>query len=304
MSVLHSYNLGMDSTQNCSILIPYFNKPASIGQVLDSIITCKHELEPWTLCEIIILIDGCPPPEMNPLPIVRFILLDNNSGLSKARNRLIQEAKGDFIIFLDADAVLMPKSLKALVLQWDGKSLIAGQEQSSPEISLADKFRKYFWVQTQGPEPIPTAPYFFGIIFAAPRDMLLEIGPFNINMPNFGEDIDYSLRLLKAGHNIQYEPKLCVFHDRQDSIYSLWVMVFQHSKNQILAHIQHECSIMNILWQSFKWVFIAPGSALKSHRSFALFVVAAVFCVWSFTVKLIYSLVGVDRRHRGVEYAQ
>ena len=290
------YNKAMNLIKNCSVLIPYYCKPESISNVLTAIVDFKEELNPWKLCEILVLLDGSPLPEQELPPITRCITLEKNQGLSNARNVLLKECKGDFIIFLDADAVLMKGSFASIVQHWDGKSLIAGAEYRSPETGLVNKFRRYFWIQTQGYQRTPEAPYFFGIAFAASREILRKVGEFDRKMGNYGEDIEYSLRLKNMGHNIQYEPDFKVFHLRQDSLLSLTKLIYNHSKSQILAHQMHQCSIIEIVWNSFIWVFVASGSALKTHKSVPLFCLATVLCFWAFSVKFSVGLVGSVRR--------
>lgn len=294
----------MGPNQSCSVLIPYYNKEESIGPVLEAVIEQQHELTPWTLVEILILIDGCLFPDI-PLPdIVRCIRNSSNHGLVRARNQLIQESRGDFLIFLDADAIIQRGSFITAVQQWDGQSLLAGREESSLELSIFDRFRKHFWLQTQGDKTIYKANYFFGLIFAAPKTIFDELGLFEEKMHNYGEDIEYSLRLKKAGYNIQYEPQFRVFHHRSDSLNSLGIMIFNHSKYQILAHIYHQCSIISMLMQSLKWIFIATGSALRSHGAPRLAILTFALCGWSFVVKLIYSIGVISRRNQGVDCAQ
>lgn len=294
----------MGTNQSCSVLIPYYDKEESISFVLDAVIQQMHELTPWVLVEILVLVDGCTFPGI-PLPnIVKCIKNTHNQGLVKARNLLIREAKGNFLIFLDADAVIQKDSFAAVVQQWDGKSLLAGREESSLELSIIDRFRRHFWLQTQGNQAIYDATYFFGLIFAAPKTIFDQLGLFDEKMHNYGEDIEYSLRLKKAGYTIQYEPHFKVLHHRNDSLNSILHMIYNHSKNQILAHIYHECSIMYILVQSLKWIFVATGSALKTHRSPALAILTFVLCTWSFAVKLIYSLGIKGHTKQGVDRAQ
>ena len=287
----------MNSIKNCSVLIPYYRKPESINHVLTAVVNFQKELNPWRLCEILILLDGSPLPKLKLPTMTRCITLENNKGLANARNILIKESKGEFIIFLDADAILQPGSLASLVRYWDGKSLIAGTEYRSPETNLVNKFRRFFWVQTQGYERLTQAPYFFGLAFAAPQEIFSKVGEFNLKMDNYGEDLEYSLRLKKMGSNIQYEPKFKVFHHREDSLISLIKLIYNHSKSQILAHQMHQCSIIEVVWRSFTWIFIASGSALKTHKSVPLFCLASVFCTWSFTVKLFSGLLGSVRRN-------
>lgn len=85
-----------------SVVIPLYNKEQSIVSTLQSIL--KQTYQDF---EIIIVDDGstdCSVEEVEKVTDSRIHLIrQNNTGVSAARNRGIEEAKGEFIAFLDAD---------------------------------------------------------------------------------------------------------------------------------------------------------------------------------------------------------
>ena len=86
-----------------------------------AIVDFKEELNPWKLCEILVLLDGSLPEQELP-PITRCITLEKNPRSCKRSKCFVRECKGDFIIFLDADAVLIKDSFASIVQHWDGKA--------------------------------------------------------------------------------------------------------------------------------------------------------------------------------------
>lgn len=92
-----------------SVVIPLYNKEKSITTTLESVLA-----QSYTDYEIIVVDDGSTDNSLN---VVRSfvhsfthssvikIVHKENGGVCSARNRGIQEAKGDFIAFLDADDV-------------------------------------------------------------------------------------------------------------------------------------------------------------------------------------------------------
>ena len=94
-----------------TVVIPLYNKEKYIKRTLDSILN-----QTFTDYEIIIVDDGskdqsCKIVESIIDPRIRLIRQDNG-GPSKARNRGIKEAKGQFIAFLDADDEWLPEKLE------------------------------------------------------------------------------------------------------------------------------------------------------------------------------------------------
>jgi glycosyltransferase involved in cell wall biosynthesis len=87
-----------------SVIIPVFNHAAALK-------ACLRSLEEQTLqdFEIIIVDDGSDTPVMN--AAIRF---EKNRGAPAARNAGFAEAKGEYVIFLDADAELVPIALEKL----------------------------------------------------------------------------------------------------------------------------------------------------------------------------------------------
>lgn len=95
-----------------TIVIPLYNKEASIGSTLNSVISQIN-----SDVELLIINDGSTDMSMTVvenittgLPNVR-VLSQENCGVSAARNLGIKEAKSNYIAFLDADDVLKPGTI-------------------------------------------------------------------------------------------------------------------------------------------------------------------------------------------------
>jgi len=104
----------MDKAKNptVSVIIPTYNRAYLVGRAIKSILN-----QTYLDFEIIIIDDGS---EDNTDEVVnnfsdnriRYIKLEKNTGAAAARNRGINEAKGDFIAFQDSDNEWLPEKLK------------------------------------------------------------------------------------------------------------------------------------------------------------------------------------------------
>lgn len=98
-----------------SIIIPAYNAELYLPESLRSVI--NQDYDNW---EIIAIDDGSTDKTLEILkqeqkrdPRIRYVSIEN-SGVSHARNIGLSLAKGDYILFLDADDLIISHSLKAL----------------------------------------------------------------------------------------------------------------------------------------------------------------------------------------------
>lgn len=94
-----------------SVVIPLYNKAQSIATTLQTVLNQTYQD-----FEIVIVDDGSTDHSVEKVEKVidpRIHLIhQNNAGVSAARNRGIEEAKGEYIAFLDADDEWRPDYLK------------------------------------------------------------------------------------------------------------------------------------------------------------------------------------------------
>ena len=96
-----------------SVVVPAFEVQAFIGECLDSILAQFTALDDY---EILIGVDACPKTmdklkEIRGryiLPALRLFWFPKNSGPYVVRNTLAYQARGEFLIFFDADDVMLP----------------------------------------------------------------------------------------------------------------------------------------------------------------------------------------------------
>lgn len=95
-----------------SIIIPTYNRAAVIRRAIDSILR-----QTYSSYEILVIDDGSADETKSIVTDIqdariRYIALEENRGVAHARNVGIQEAKYDYIAFLDSDDEWLPDKLE------------------------------------------------------------------------------------------------------------------------------------------------------------------------------------------------
>ena len=180
-----------------SIIIPLYNKEGSIAQALDSVMA--QECQDF---EVVVVDDGSTDGGVAVVenygdPRIRLVRQEN-AGVSAARNRGIEEARGEYVAFLDADDVWMPGFLSEIVaLQKEFPQCRAQATNyvfnsngvKSPTILRKVPFCEergvlvnYFEVASCSHPPVWTS------AVCIERRLLLEIGGFPVGIKS-GEDL-------------------------------------------------------------------------------------------------------------------
>jgi len=97
-----------------SIITPSYNSKRFIKATIESVLSQTYEN--WEM----IIVDDVSPDDSNEIieeyckqdSRIKLIKLEKNSGPAVARNRAIEEAKGRYIAFLDADDLWLPEKLE------------------------------------------------------------------------------------------------------------------------------------------------------------------------------------------------
>ncbi|MDY0288618.1 MAG: glycosyltransferase family 2 protein [Sphaerochaeta sp.] len=99
-----------DHKKLCSVVIPAYNCERTIRLSVESALRQTH-----SRLELLIADDASTDNTGSVLKAlasedsrIRLFLLEKNGGVAEARNRLLTEAKGDYIAFLDADDIWEP----------------------------------------------------------------------------------------------------------------------------------------------------------------------------------------------------
>jgi glycosyltransferase involved in cell wall biosynthesis len=188
-----------------SVLIPAYKAAGYIGPTLAAVAAQRHAPS-----EVLIFEDGRfddLAARVNafaataPFP-VRLLGVEKNAGVSRARNTLMREARGEFIAFLDADDLWAPDHLATAAacfaagadVAFSGVTFIdatgaimpgAAEPSAADLAAIAPAMFRYNFVQCTS-------------TLSLRRSWLARVGDFDPTLSH-GEDLDLWLRLLAAG---------------------------------------------------------------------------------------------------------
>ena len=214
-----------------SVVIPCFNHGAFLKEALLSVF--EQTFDSW---EVVVIDDGSTDPatvtaiDRIDWPRVH-VLRQPNTGLPGARNAGIDAARGDFIVPLDADDVLLPRYLERMVAALEG----------DPAAGYAHCWAEWFGDVNQVWATRPFNSYAMrlsnSVLGGATirRDALGRVGGYDSTMTSGNEDWDLWLRMLEAGiGNLQVREVLYRYRIRGVSMTVTTLSRFEAGRREIM----------------------------------------------------------------------
>ncbi len=258
-----------------TVAIPCYNAANYLGDLLNSLFQQTRFPD-----EILVINDGSTDATKQIAQGYGVRLIDHNSnlGLACARNTALWNARGEVIVYLDADALPLPKNLERILSEYSNPETIAvgGQELFTPSSTKVNLWRNLFWRQTHGQKRIDNAWMLMGLCCSYRKKILMELGGFDEDYKTNGEDVDMGIRLRKAGYQQSYVPQIGVSHRRSDSLKSLISLAYRHSYWQSRALRKNGINPSFQMQTSIRWLFISAPSSVRRHRNFILFLISLI----------------------------
>ena len=214
-----------------SIIVPVFNRPDEVDELLESL--CQQTLKDF---EVIIVEDGSKKPCKDVCDKYADILdlhyyYKDNSGPGQSRNYGAVRASGEWLIVLDSDVVLPEGYMQAVADGTrDGLSAWGGPDAAHESFTPVQKAISYSMTSffTTGGirggkaklDKFFPRSYNMGIL----RDVYQQLGGFS--KMRFGEDIDFSYRIVEAGYQTRLIPEAWVWHKRRTDFRKFFRQVY------------------------------------------------------------------------------
>jgi glycosyltransferase involved in cell wall biosynthesis len=213
---------------NFSIIIPLYNRPQEIKELLETLVLQTYKqfevlvIEDGSVKDAAAIVDGFKD-QLN----VRYFVKPN-AGQGFARNYAFERAEGDYFIIFDSDCLIPPDYLEIVntSLQNNWFDAYGGPDDAHPSFTPVQKAISYSM----------TSPFTTGGIrgnkkgigqfhprsfnMGISRQVWEKAGGFIIT--RLGEDIEYSIRIHSMGFKIGLISNAKVYHKRRTSFYQFY----------------------------------------------------------------------------------
>ena len=215
-----------------SIIVPVFNRPDEVDELLSSLLN-----QTFTDFEVIIVEDGSQKPcdevcnkYANRLDLRYF--MKPNSGPGQSRNYGAERAKGEYLLILDSDVVLPKGYLNAIEeeLKREPADAFGGPDAAHDSFTDTQKAISYSMTSffttggIRGGKRKLDKFYPRSFNMGIRRDVYMELKGFS--KMRFGEDIDFSIRIFKAGKRCRLFPEAWVWHKRRTDFRKFYRQVY------------------------------------------------------------------------------
>lgn len=228
-----------------SIIIPVFNRPDEVDELLESL--CQQTVKDF---EVIIIEDGSVKPCKDVCDKYANILdlhyyAKENSGPGQSRNYGAERANGEFVIILDSDVVLPTGYLQAVEdeLKHNPCEAFGGPDAAHPSFTPVQKAISYSMTSffttggIRGGKAKLDKFYPRSFNMGIRRDVYLQLGGFT--KMRFGEDIDFSYRIVEAGYMPRLFPEAWVWHKRRTDFRKFFRQVYNSGIARINLEKRH-----------------------------------------------------------------
>ena len=228
-----------------SIVVPVFNRPDEVDELLESL--SNQTLKDF---EVIIVEDGSVKTCKDVCDKYADILAlhyyaKDNSGPGQSRNYGAERASGDYLLVLDSDVVLPEGYIQAVedTLRDTPAEAFGGPDAAHPSFTPVQKAISYSMTSffttggIRGGKAKLDKFYPRSFNMGIRRDVYLQLGGFS--KMRFGEDIDFSYRIVEAGYQPRLFPKAWVWHKRRTDFRKFFRQVYNSGIARINLEKRH-----------------------------------------------------------------
>jgi glycosyltransferase involved in cell wall biosynthesis len=228
-----------------SIIVPVYNRPDEVDELLQSL--CMQTVKDF---EVLIVEDGSIKTCKDVCDKYADILVlhyyaKENSGPGQSRNYGAERAKGEYLLILDSDVVLPTDYLTAIdqLLSAYPTEAFGGPDAAHPSFTPVQKAISYSMTSffttggIRGGKAKLDKFYPRSFNMGIRRDVYQKLGGFT--KMRFGEDIDFSYRIVEAGYRPQLFTEAWVWHKRRTDFRKFFRQVYNSGIARINLEKRH-----------------------------------------------------------------
>lgn len=244
----------MSADPKYSIIIPVYNRPEEVRELLESL---THQT--FTNFEVLIVEDGsintCVKVYEEYTHILRIrYFFKPNTGPGPSRNFGFAQAKGSYFVMFDSDCILPPNYFTAIddslrhtpLDAWGGPD--KGHKDFTPvQQAMAFTMSSVFTTGgIRGGDKRVGAFQPRSFNMGISKEVFLNTGGFKFD--RFAEDIEFSLRMKKLGFRVGYINDAFVYHKRRTNFKQFFWQVFNFGRGRVLVNRVHPGAVKTTHW--------------------------------------------------------
>lgn len=269
-----------------SFIIPVYNRPDEVDELLESL--TKQTVRDF---EVVVVEDGSSVP-CRAIADKYADRLDihyydkENSGPGQTRNYGVERAAGKYMLILDSDCILPENYLAAVEAELHGEAADAfgGPDRAHDSFTNVQKAINYAMTSffttggIRGGKKKLDKFYPRSFNMGIRKEVYQSLGGFS--KMRFGEDIDFSIRIFKAGYRCRLFPEAWVWHKRRTDLKKF----FKQVHNSGIARI----NLYKKYPESLKPVHLLPALFTSG---IALLLLASLFWEVCLSLPLLFAII-------------
>lgn len=258
-----------------SVIIPVYNRPKEVDELLDSL--C---MQTFTDFEVIVVEDGSSVTSESICKSYQDRLdlkyyFKSNSGPGPSRNYGAERSQGEYLIILDSDVIVPKDYLKTIddELRAHPIDAFGGPDRAHESFTPIQKAINYSMTSffttggIRGGKKKMDKFYPRSFNMGIKKRLFDQVGGF---APlRYGEDIDLSTRLFKAGCECRLFPEAYVYHKRRVKFNAFFRQVKHSGEARVMLKRKYP--------ETFKLVHLLPAAFVAGH---VVLILLAIFHRW------------------------
>lgn len=202
-----------------SVIIPVYNGEKTLARCLTSL---RSQTVSRDMYEIIVVDDGSKDGTRRVAEGFDVtVVSQENQGPAAARNLGVKVAKGDIVLFIDADCAAVPDWIEEMTKPFSNPDIVGvkGTYKTTQKALIARFVQLEYEEKYERMKGFPYIDFIDTYSAGFRKDIFQKYGGFNTSFPTATvEDQEFSFRLAKNGHKMLFQPDATVYHTHQSTL--------------------------------------------------------------------------------------